>query len=182
MIPQNVSPLIFGFQLWSILFIYITNQIKREVNRIHVGVCRWNKRLNTKTFSCHVRTDVNWRQVDVRPHVTWRSWQRCRNYNSLVWFSSNFVHLPPRKSLTPLMSRTPHKQDSNVILSIQFDTNVSQLIRHVLPWSYDPLPSLGDRLSVCLSCLLRLWIPPVVYSRHIMCLHCLRVALFFHFF
>jgi hypothetical protein len=67
-----------------------------------------------------------------------------------------------------------NKQASNVLLSIQFDTNVSQLLRRVLPWSYDPLPSLGDlsssslnRLSVCLSCLFCLCIPPVVYGRPI---------------
>jgi len=82
-----------------------------------------------------------------------------------------------------------NKQTSNVFLSIQFDTNVSQLLRHVLPWSYDPLPSLGElswsslnRLSVCLSCLFWLCNPPVVYRWHILCLRCLRVPLFFHFF
>ena len=76
-----------------------------------------------------------------------------------------------------------NKQTSNVFLSIQFDTNVSQLLRHVLPWSYDPLPSLGElswsslnRLSVCLSCLFWLCIPPVVYGRHVLCLRCLRVT------
>ena len=60
-----------------------------------------------------------------------------------------------------------NKQASNVFLSIQFDTNVSQLLRRVLPWSYDPLPSLGElsssslnRLSVCLSCLFWLCNPP----------------------
>ena len=49
-----------------------------------------------------------------------------------------------------------NKQFSNVFLSIQFDTNVSQLLRHVMSWSCDPLPSLGElsssrlkRLSVC---------------------------------
>jgi hypothetical protein len=59
----------------------------------------------------------------------------------------------------------------------------------VLPWSYDPLPSLGElswsslnRLSVCLSCLFWLCNPPVVYRWHILCLRCLRVPLFFHFF
>ncbi len=64
-----------------------------------------------------------------------------------------------------------NKQASNVFLSIQFGTHVSQLVRHVLPWSYEPLTSLGElslsclnRLSVCLSCLFWLWIPPVVYS------------------
>ena len=78
-----------------------------------------------------------------------------------------------------------NKQGSNVLLSIQFDTNVSQLLGRVLPWSYDPLPSLGElsssslnRLSVCLLCLFWLCIPPVVYGRHILCLRCLQVALF----
>ena len=78
-----------------------------------------------------------------------------------------------------------NKQASHVLLSIQFDTNVSQLLRHVLSWSCDPLPSLGElsssrltRLSVCLSCLFWLCIPPAVYGRHILCLRCLRVALF----
>ena len=78
-----------------------------------------------------------------------------------------------------------NKQASHVHLSIQFDTNVSQLLGHVIPWSYDPLPSLGElsssslnRLSVCLSCLFWLCIPPVVYGRHILCLRCLRVAFF----
>ncbi len=78
-----------------------------------------------------------------------------------------------------------NKQVSNVLLSIQFDTNDSQLLRRVLPWSYDPLPSLGElsssslnRLSVCLSCLICLCIPPVVYGRPVLCLLCLRVALF----
>ena len=77
-----------------------------------------------------------------------------------------------------------NKQASHVLLSIQFDTNVSQLLRHVLSWSCDPLPSLGElsssrltRLSVCLSCLFWLCIPPAVYGRHILCLRCLRVAL-----
>ena len=66
-----------------------------------------------------------------------------------------------------------NKQVSNVFLSIQFDTNVSQLLRRVLPWSYDPLESLGElsssslnRLSVCLLCLFCLCIPPVVYGSH----------------
>jgi hypothetical protein len=78
-----------------------------------------------------------------------------------------------------------NKQGSNVLLSIQFDTNVSQLLGHVIPWSYDPLPSHGElsssslnRLSVCLSCLFWLCIPLVVYGRHILCLRCLRVAFF----
>ncbi len=74
---------------------------------------------------------------------------------------------------------------SHVYLSIQFDTNVFQLLRHVLSWSCDPRPSLGElsssrlnRLSVCLSCLFWLCIPPEVYGRPILCLLCLRVALF----
>jgi hypothetical protein len=89
-----------------------------------------------------------------------------------------------------------NKQASNVLLSIQFDTNVSQLLHHVLPWSCGPLPFLGElsssslnRLSVCLSCLFCLCIPPVVYGRTVLCLLCLRVDLFskekrggFHFF
>jgi hypothetical protein len=65
-----------------------------------------------------------------------------------------------------------NKQASNVLLSIQFHTNVSQLLRHVLPWSYPALPSLGElsssglnRLSVCLSCLFCLYIPPVVHGK-----------------
>jgi hypothetical protein len=78
-----------------------------------------------------------------------------------------------------------NKQVSIVLISIQFDTNVSQLLRPVLPWSYDPLPSLGElsssslnRLSVCLSCLFWLCIPPVVTGRSTLCLRYLRVALF----
>ena len=78
-----------------------------------------------------------------------------------------------------------NNQDSHVLLSIQFDTNVSQLLRHVLPLSYDPLPSLGElswsslnRLSVCLSSLFCLCIPPVVYGSPVLCLLCLRVTLF----
>ena len=53
-----------------------------------------------------------------------------------------------------------NNQASNVFLSIQFHTNVSQLVRLVLPGSCAPLASLGEltsnslnRLSVCLSCL-----------------------------
>ena len=65
-----------------------------------------------------------------------------------------------------------NKQASHVLLSIQFDTNVSQLLRHVLSWSCDPLPSLGE------SCLFWLCIPPVVYGRHILYLRGLRVTLF----
>ena len=58
------------------------------------------------------------------------------------------------------------KQSSNVLLSIQFHTNVSPLnsishnVRDVLPGSYTPLASLGklpsstlNRMHVCLSCL-----------------------------
>ena len=78
-----------------------------------------------------------------------------------------------------------NKQASHVHLSIQFDTNVSQLLRHVLSWCCDPLPYLGElswsrlnRLSVCLSCLFWLCIPPAVYGRHILWLRCLRVAPF----
>ena len=78
-----------------------------------------------------------------------------------------------------------NKQGSHVLLSIQFDTNVSQLLRRVLSWSCDPLPSLGElsssrlnRLSVCLTCLFWLCIPPAVYGRPILCLLCLRVVLF----
>ena len=48
----------------------------------------------------------------------------------------------------------------NKLLSIQCDTNVSQLVRRVIPGSYESLTSLGElsssslnRLSVCLSCL-----------------------------
>ena len=77
------------------------------------------------------------------------------------------------------------KQNSNVIHSNQFDTNVSQLIRRVIPWSYDPLASIGElsssslnRLSVYLSCLFCLCIPPVVYGRYILYLHHLRMVLF----
>ncbi len=95
-----------------------------------------------------------------------------------------------------LRVKTNTEQGSHVILSIQFDTNVSQLLRRVMTWSCDPLPSLGElsssrltRLSVCLSCLFWLCIPPVVYGRTILCLLCLRVDLFsevkkrgFHFF
>ena len=58
-----------------------------------------------------------------------------------------------------------NNQVSNVFLSIQFHTNVSQLVRRVLPGSYAPLASFGElssnslnRLSVCLSCLFWLWI------------------------
>ena len=78
-----------------------------------------------------------------------------------------------------------NKQASHVHLSIQFDTNVSQLLRHVLSWCCYPRPYIGElsgsrlnRLSVCLSCLFWLCIPPAVYGRHILCLRCLRVALF----
>ena len=78
-----------------------------------------------------------------------------------------------------------NKQVAHVILSIQFDTNVAQLLRHVLSWSCDPLPSLGElsssrlnRLSVCQSCLFWLCIAPAVYGRHKLCLSGLRVALF----
>ena len=78
-----------------------------------------------------------------------------------------------------------NKQASHVLLSIQFDTNVSQLLRRVMPWCCDPLPYLGELswsrlngLSVCLSCLFWLCIPPAVYGRHILSLRCLRVALF----
>jgi hypothetical protein len=53
-----------------------------------------------------------------------------------------------------------NKQASHVNLSIQFDTNVSQLLSRVLSWCCDPLSYLGElswsrlnRLSVCLSCL-----------------------------
>ena len=49
--------------------------------------------------------------------------------------------------------------------SIQFHTNVSQLVRHVFPGSYTPLVSLDvlpsrslNRLTVCLSCLVWLCI------------------------
>jgi hypothetical protein len=77
-----------------------------------------------------------------------------------------------------------NKQASHVHLSIQFDTNVSQLLRRVLPWCCDPLPHLGEfswsslnGLSVCLSCLFWLCIPPAVYGRDILCLRCLRVRL-----
>ncbi len=53
-----------------------------------------------------------------------------------------------------------NKQASHVLLTIQFDTNVSQLLRHVLSWSCDPLSSLGelswvdwiDCLYVCRVC------------------------------
>jgi hypothetical protein len=46
-----------------------------------------------------------------------------------------------------------NKQVSHVLLSFQFDTNVSKLLRHVETWCCDPLP-------VCLSCLFWLYIPP----------------------
>jgi hypothetical protein len=102
-------------------------------------------------------------------------------------YSSSLLTCRTQVTCTMLYARIYHcnKQASNVLLSIQFDTNVSQLLRHVLPWSYDPLPSLGElsssslnRLSVCLSCLFCLCIPPVVYGRPILCLLCLRVSLF----
>ena len=73
-----------------------------------------------------------------------------------------------------------HMPGIYIELSLQVCT-----LRHVIPWSYDPLPSLGElpssslnRLSVCLSYLFCLCIPPVVYGRHIQYLRCLRVALF----
>ena len=72
----------------------------------------------------------------------------------------------------------------NKLHSIQGDTNVSQLVLRVIPGSYEPLTSLGElsssslnRLYVCLSCLFWLCVPPVVYGRHVLCLHCLRVGL-----
>ena len=34
-------------------------------------------------LSCHVRSDVSWRQTDVRPQVTWRNWRTYGKYNSL---------------------------------------------------------------------------------------------------
>ena len=53
-----------------------------------------------------------------------------------------------------------NNQASNVLFSIQFYTNVSQVVRDVLPGSYAPLVSLSElssstlnRLCVCLSCL-----------------------------
>ncbi len=92
-------------------------------------------------------------------------------------------HVP--RCMNAILVYRCNKQGSNVLLSIQFDTNVSQLLGHVIPWPYDPLSSLGElsssslnRLSVCLSCLFWLCIPPVVYGRHILCLRCLRVAFF----
>ena len=56
-----------------------------------------------------------------------------------------------------------NKQDSNVILSIQFDTNVSELLRPVFPWSYEVMILFNllvnclrvvsiDRLYVCRVC------------------------------
>ncbi len=72
-----------------------------------------------------------------------------------------------------------------MLLSNPFDTNCSQLVRDVRPWSCPSLPSLCElssssmnRLSVCLSCLFWLCIPPVVCGRHVLCLRCLRLALF----
>ncbi len=113
-----------------------------------------------------------------------------------IWWGDIYGYIPLRSSHVGLKWHVPccmntilvyhcNKQASNVLLSIQFDTNVSQLLRHVFTWSYDPLPSLGElsssslnRLSVCLSCLFCLCIPTVVYGRPITCLLCLRVALF----
>ena len=53
-----------------------------------------------------------------------------------------------------------NNQASDVLLSIQFHMNVSQLVRRVHPGSYTPLASLDElpssslnRLTVCLSCL-----------------------------
>ena len=78
----------------------------------------------------------------------------------------------------------------NKLLSIQCDTNVSQLVCRVIPGSYCSLMNLlhllfGElsssslnRLSVCLLCLFWLCIPPVVYGRHILSLLFLRVVLF----
>jgi hypothetical protein len=34
-------------------------------------------------LSCHVRPDVSWHQVDVRPQVTWQNWRNCGKYKSL---------------------------------------------------------------------------------------------------
>ena len=63
-------------------------------------------------FSCHVRPDVNWRQSDVAlwsPDVTDEptgSIPRLR----FVWFTANFVHLPPLKSPRKqgMLSHTSH--------------------------------------------------------------------------
>ncbi len=42
-------------------------------------------------------------------------------------------------------------RSSQTGLTCQFDTNVSQLLRRVFPWSYDPLPSLGELSSSSLN-------------------------------
>jgi hypothetical protein len=64
-------------------------------------------------LSCHVRTDVSWRQADVRTQVTWRSWRSCGKYNSikicliLFKFCASSSSQDPQKqgmSLTPLSS------------------------------------------------------------------------------
>ena len=78
----------------------------------------------------------------------------CSSQSGLQWHVAFCIH-----SNTVILVYRCDKQTSNVILSIQFDTNVSQLVRRVLPWSCAPLTSLSElsssslnRLSVsCLS-------------------------------
>ncbi len=76
----------------------------------------------------------------------------------LRFWGDIYGYIPLRSSHSGLKRHVPYcihiilfyhcnKQASNVLLSIQFDTNVSQLLRHVLPCSCDPLPSFGELSS-----------------------------------
>ncbi len=98
----------------------------------------------------------------------------CSSHTGLQWHVACCIHV--------ILVYCCNKQGSHVHLSIQFDTNVSQLLRRVRPSCCDPLPYLGElswsRLNRLSVCLFWLCIPPAVYGRHILCLFCLRVALF----
>ena len=48
---------------------------------MRIQVCTSKFFLYNKGLSCHVRPEVNWRQVDVSRQVTWRRWRRCIRYN-----------------------------------------------------------------------------------------------------
>ena len=80
----------------------------------------WSYRRLPRVLSCHVKPDVRWRQVDVRPQVTWRTWRSYWKYNSLKICLILFKFCTPSSSQAPWKQGMSHTPLSSIFLSPNF--------------------------------------------------------------
>ncbi len=146
--------------------------------------------------------EIQWKWCIIRDYKKTRFTQLYMNNWPIMNYSSvqfllqtllgNTVVVGTKRMLFMLVStwrarkmRVPWRPNSSRCEVKFYSLCSDEKFRRVLPWSYDPLPSLGElsssslnRLSVCLSCLFCLFIPPEVCCSPILYLLWLRVVLF----